>query len=342
MTTKHPLEAKTSWNNFLQQKIGGNHDEYLASDTTADHHRHPHSNSNSPRRQLKEKKHHHHQSKEQTVLDLVVLEQQREDEYLKDLQDETQETVLRASSKHKKLMKKLLASPSDIDPHTVHGFMIDAGSTGSRIHLYEWSPRVLSSHRDVEDAVAGRKLSFPTSQSRWSDRLRPGLATFAQVSDDDELVKAVSDYLSPLLEFAKMILREKGEQFGTFPIFLRATAGMRTLTKTDRFRVLDAVRKLFHDKSFCPFYFEDEFARVLSGEEESVFAWAGTNFVMGNLLQESQGVGTVLIPRLTHGALDLGGASTQISFYEPHEDIMSGLFKLQIGQGKHWNIYAHR
>jgi hypothetical protein len=37
----------------------------------------------------------------------------------------------------------------------------------------------------------------------------------------------------------------------------------------------------------------------------------------------------------------MGGASTQISFYEPNGDIMSNLFKLQIGQGKHWNLYAH-
>lgn len=275
------------------------------------------------------------------MLDLVALEQEREDEYLKDMEDVNEKTVLRASTKHKELMKQLLASPPTIDPGTVHGFMIDAGSTGSRIHLYEWEPRALSSQRDVEDAVAGRKLSFPTSQSRWSDRLRPGLATFAEIEDDDELVKEVSGYLSPLLEFAKMILREKGDQFNQYPIFLRATAGMRTLNKTDRFRVLDAVRKLFNDKSFCPFYFEDEFARVLSGEEEAVFGWAGTNFVLGNLLSDSQGQGTVLNPKHTVGALDMGGASTQISFYESHDDIMSGLFKLQIGQGKHWNLYAH-
>lgn len=37
----------------------------------------------------------------------------------------------------------------------------------------------------------------------------------------------------------------------------------------------------------------------------------------------------------------MGGASTQISFYEPTEDIMANLFKLQIGQGKHWNLYSH-
>jgi Golgi nucleoside diphosphatase len=101
------------------------------------------------------------------------------------------------------------------------------------------------------------------------------------------------------------------------------------------------VRTLFSNNTYCPFYFENEFARVLSGEEEAIFGWAGINFIMGNLVEESEGAGTVVNPKLTYGALDMGGASTQISFYESNEDIMSNLFKLQIGQGKHWNLYAH-
>ena len=85
----------------------------------------------------------------------------------------------------------------------------------------------------------------------------------------------------------------------------------------------------------------NEQARVISGEEEAAYGWASVNFLMGALLENSKGQGTVVDPRLTYGALDLGGASTQISFYEPGEDIMSNLFKLQIGQAKHWNVYAH-
>ena len=54
-----------------------------------------------------------------------------------------------------------------------------------------------------------------------------------------------------------------------------------------------------------------------------------------------KGTGTVVSPALTYGALDMGGASTQISYYEPDEDILANLFKLQIGHAKHWNLYAH-
>jgi len=67
-------------------------------------------------------------------------------------------------------------------------------------------------------------------------------------------------------------------------------------------------------------------------------------FLLGRLIEETEGSGTAIVKdplSPTYGALDLGGASTQISFYQPDEDIMSNLFKLQIGQGKHWNVYTH-
>ncbi len=60
----------------------------------------------------------------------------------------------------------------------------------------------------------------------------------------------------------------------------------------------------------------------------------------GNLLLSSQGAGTAT-SNLTVGALDMGGASTQISFFRKEEDILANLFKLQIGPSKHWNVYCH-
>jgi len=126
-------------------------------------------------------------------------------------------------------------------------------------------------------------------------------------------------------------------------MYFKATAGMRTLTRPKRERVMAAVRTLFQNKTYCPFKFEEEYARVISGEEEAVYGWTAVNFLMKTLLPNSQGSGTVMNPGLTYGALDMGGASTQISYYESiqNDDIMSNLFKLQIGSAKHWNLYAH-
>lgn len=296
------------------------------------------SRQSAGRRRLK----HHHHHLDPIEDDAVVVERHKEKEYQKkhkkQLKDD-EEDLKEKRKEHEESLKELWRD-TGVGMETVHGMMIDAGSTGSRLHVYEWAPRVLTSEMEVQDAVSGNKLSFPGTESRWTDRLRPGLGTFATLPDS-ELRDAIADYLQPLLDFATTVLHSKQDQFPQFPIFLRATAGMRVLTAQNRSRVIKVVRDLFSNNTYCPFAFVAEQARVLSGEEEAIYDWTGVNFLMGDLLTESQGAGTVINPNLTHGALDLGGASTQISFYELNEDIMSNLFKLQIGQAKHWNVYAH-
>jgi len=76
------------------------------------------------------------------------------------------------------------------------------------------------------------------------------------------------------------------------------------------------------------------------GEEEAIFSWAATNFIMGSLLPQSEGLGLVTYVNHTYGTLDLGGASTQIAYYVPSQDIMEGLYKFQLGGQKQWNVYT--
>lgn len=82
-------------------------------------------------------------------------------------------------------------------------------------------------------------------------------------------------------------------------------------------------------------------ARVISGEEEAIYGWTAVNFAQGVLLPQSTGSGEAVSPNKTYGMLEMGGASAQIAFYEPHGDVMANLFKLQIGAARHWNVYAH-
>ena len=280
----HPVEAKKSWQLHVERLLQDNDKDEEENDDKeqprqrilrhSSHHQHP-------------SKHHHSHESSETVL-LSQIEHDREIQYEQALQKAQAKAQEKAQRKHFKNLKRLYQNPG-IAPQTQHGFMMDAGSTGSRLHLYEWEPRVLSSNKDVKETVAGRHLSVPSSQSRWTDRLRPGIAEFASLKNDTELHDAIADYFQPMLDFAQTVLREKSAQFPNFPIYFRATAGMRTLSKVDRKRVLTVVRQLFHNQTYCPFYFEDEYARVLSGEEEAIYGWTGINFVMGNLLPETQG-----------------------------------------------------
>ena len=156
--------------------------------------------------------------------------------------------------------------------------LIDAGSTGSRLHLYEWESRVFE--------TLPPPLSKPFTSELWTERMKPGLSTFA--TDP----QGAAESLAPLIEFAKTELSSVESDWGTFPIFLKATAGMRELPLNQRFPIIQAIRAYLADNETCPFQFSSpEQARVIAGEEEAAYAWAGVNFVTGALFDSSWGTG---------------------------------------------------
>jgi hypothetical protein len=95
-------------------------------------------------------KHHHHHRHHHHQKDVSKEERHRE-------------------KKRAKLEKKLddLYSDSGILDDSMHGLMIDAGSSGSRMHVYEFRPRVLRGRKETSEALSGKKLSYPGTDSRW-------------------------------------------------------------------------------------------------------------------------------------------------------------------------------
>jgi Golgi nucleoside diphosphatase len=159
--------------------------------------------------------------------------------------------------------------------------------------------------------------------------------------DDDDLLHHLKLYLGPFIDFAREVLAKKSKDWKHYPVYLKATGGLRELPTAPRIRLIEAVRQLFHDKTFNPFSFEDERARVISGEEEAIYGWAAVNFAKGSLIETSLGTGTVIHPNNTIGMVEMGGASTQIGLFINSGDVMANLFKLQIGAARHWNVYVH-
>jgi Golgi nucleoside diphosphatase len=151
---------------------------------------------------------------------------------------------------------------------------------GTRLHIYEWKKRFLLDEDDLVEQSEGKLLSYPTSNNRWTDKYTPGLDAFGTnlVDNPDHLEEAMGNYLGALLDFAREVLRDKKDEWHTYPIYLKATGGLRTLPQPQRIQLIDCVRKLFHDKTFNPFDFENERARVISGEEEAIYGWVGVNF----------------------------------------------------------------
>jgi Golgi nucleoside diphosphatase len=145
------------------------------------------------------------------------------------------------------------------------------------------------------------------------------------------------------LEFAQTVLANKKRDWRSFPLYCKATGGMRSLPRPYRIRLMHTVRRILRNTHHNPFYYQNEFVRVISGEEEAIYGWTAVNFVKGALLPNTQGSGTVLHPETkTYGVLEMGGASAQIGFFEPNGDVMANLFKLQLGSAKHWNVVCIR
>ncbi|KAI3406205.2 GDA1 [Candida oxycetoniae] len=165
--------------------------------------------------------------------------------------------------------------------------MVDAGSTGSRIHVYEFNtcfqpPKLLSEEFRM---------------------LNPGLSSF----DTDTVGAAKS--LDPLLK-AALEKVPKDKQKCT-PIAVKATAGLRLLGEGKSKAILEQVRT--HLEENYPFaVVPGDGISILDGKDEGVYAWVTANYLLGNIGHKEK------FP--TAAIFDLGGGSTQIVFEPDYKD----------------------
>ncbi len=147
---------------------------------------------------------------------------------------------------------------------------------------------------------------------------------------------AAGESLRSLIEFAKQTLIGERERWGTIPVYLKATAGMRVIRNlAARDAIMTDVRNFLSNPQNSPFFFKPTQARVISGEEEGVFGWLAVNYLNGRLEAAPQG----LHAPVTVGALDMGGASTQITFQPPH-DVLANYFPYYV-KDRQVRLYTH-
>ncbi|KAL1215302.1 putative apyrase 6 [Cardamine amara subsp. amara] len=189
-----------------------------------------------------------------------------------------------------------------------YGVVIDGGSTGTRIHVFGYR---IESGKPVFEFKGANYASL---------KLHPGLSAFA----DDPNGASVS--LTELIEFAKGRI-PKGMWMET-EVRLMATAGMRLLELPVQEKILNVARRVLKSSGFL---FRDEWASVISGSDEGVYAWVVANFALGSLGGD---------PLKTTGIIELGGASTQVTFVS--SEPMPSEFSRTISFGKFsYNLYSH-
>ncbi|XP_078664417.1 ectonucleoside triphosphate diphosphohydrolase 8-like isoform X1 [Branchiostoma floridae x Branchiostoma belcheri] len=194
-----------------------------------------------------------------------------------------------------------------------YGVIFDAGSTSTKLHVYRWD----QSHLPTKTAdLTELKLS-------GTSKVRPGISSFVS---NPVLVKPS---LILLLYSAAAVVPK--ELQSSTPVYLKATAGMRLLKPADVDAIFDQINDLFLNSTLNPFKFQRGRAKVISGEEEGVFGWISVNFLMGVFDSNRD--------TETYGALDMGGASTQITFL-PEGQIFANLFPLYIA-GRRYDLYTN-
>ncbi|KAJ0004864.1 hypothetical protein NQD34_011078 [Periophthalmus magnuspinnatus] len=160
------------------------------------------------------------------------------------------------------------------------GIMFDAGSTGTRVHIFKFR-------------VDHNKSRVPELLEEFFKAFSPGLSAFAEDPPQCRVG------LLQLLDFAQT--KVPVQVHGSTPVFLKATAGLRLLQGDQANRLLNQVRAEF---LASPFLSSDQSVSILDGSDEGISAWLTVNFLLGAVGGTTASVGT----------LDLGGGSTQVTF----------------------------
>ncbi|CAF0780681.1 unnamed protein product, partial [Brachionus calyciflorus] len=169
-----------------------------------------------------------------------------------------------------------------------YAIVIDAGSSGTRTYVYTWKSG-MSAYRG--DNVTVSEL-LDCSRNLGIDKL---------TSKDNTIL-----YFNDCLQNASKVIPH--ERKNRAYIILAATAGMRLLdiTNTNQSnQILAYIRDHFSKSEFL--FKSNDQVKIIDGKDEGLFAWISANYFANKFLQNTDLESTI-------GVLDLGGASTQISF----------------------------
>ncbi len=185
--------------------------------------------------------------------------------------------------------------------------VVDAGSRGTRLHLY-------SLHYSLGNLLIINELSDP-------NRLQTGnIDAFAE--DPHQAGQQVK----PLFALASAMIEKEGGDPKQVSAYFYATAGMRLLEQKNPIKARTIYQSI---RLQMQKYFQVKAVRTLSGVWEGIYNWIGINYLLGRLQD----------PKKTVAALDMGGASTQITYsVESHQ--AADLIPVRVGHYK-YNVLSH-
>ncbi|AUR50865.1 hypothetical protein CUN60_00630 [Aquella oligotrophica] len=182
-------------------------------------------------------------------------------------------------------------------------FVVDAGSSGSRIYVYN---KLTTESGLVINDLYESKINIP-------------LASFANNPQD-----AGSYGIQPLLTSAINFIqtRESTVNLAIIPTSVLGTAGMRLVPESQQNAIYQSVAATIIENNL-----ELDQTKTISGQYEGIYSWADVNYLQNNFGNN-----------ITNGIFEVGGASTQVAFATPQASSES-IIKISVNN-KFYNVYA--
>ncbi|XP_030149249.1 ectonucleoside triphosphate diphosphohydrolase 8 [Lynx canadensis] len=175
---------------------------------------------------------------------------------------------------------------------TKFGIVFDAGSSHTSLFVYRWP-----ADKENDTGVVSQAL---VCQAKG-----PGISSYASNP------ARAGESLQGCLEEALALIPEAQQR--KTPLFLGATAGMRLLSRKNSSQARDIFEAVTQVLGKSPLDFWG--AELLAGQDEGALGWITINYVLGMLVKYSfSGEWIQPLEGTLVGALDMGGASTQITF----------------------------
>lgn len=186
--------------------------------------------------------------------------------------------------------------------HAEYIAVVDAGSSGTRLHVY---------------SVEQQKVAEITPE-----HASPMTPPFAQLTAEPEAVRQyVAELLSPLVTASGT---SNGIPLNLVHFYWYSTAGMRLVAPDRAEKLYTETKKVLQTYGFASVE-----AKTITGKMEGVYGWLTINYLKHTLFSN---------PKQTYGVLDTGGASTEITFAIKNATLIppENAFKIEMGRHVIW------